>query len=377
MGPHIRLTASDRRGAARAGFRQGFTILELIVACAVIGVLAALLIPAVMRSREAAERTECTSNLRNLSIAMLAEGDTRRRFPAAGNIGAELPQGKPYHSWVVDLLPWIEQTGIHDQWEFNTPSDASPNRELAAASIRVLTCPADLSLLSGAGNLSFVVNGGFGWTAPVDCPEYMHPAEPSGGFSRRLDLNGNGVVCVDPGVPEGEPSDRELYKQTGLFFVENWPPGAGTVRYHVPGRIPDGSTQTLLMVENVRAGSDPSDPSAHWANPSPWRNSFYVSAYVCEDAICADGRVDYARANDRRTAPYVLESINSGLMQPEGRSPWPSSFHAGGVNAAFADGHVRFLAEGIDGRVYAALVSPEGLRIEGPLAQAVVGSAGF
>jgi prepilin-type processing-associated H-X9-DG protein len=308
---------------------------------------------------------------------MLAEADTRRRFPASGNIGAELPQGTPYHGWGVNLLPWIDQAQIHTQWDFNTAFNAAPNQGLARTSISVLTCPSDISVLGGTGDLSYVVNGGFGWTAPVDCPEFTHPADPSGPFMGSFDLNGNGIVCTPPDQPDGDPSDRDLFKQTGLFFAENWPHGSGTVRYHAPGGIHDGSSQTLLIAENVRAGADPANADANWANPYPWRTCFFVSAYVCQDAVCTDGNVDYARANDHTNVPYRFESINAGLTQPEGEAPWPSSFHVGGVHVAYADGHVVFLSENIDGVVYAALVSPQGARIEGPLAQPVINTTGF
>lgn len=357
--------------------RRAFTLIELLVAISIIGLLMSLILPAVMSARASARKAQCWNHLHNLSIAMRAEAGAAERFPAAGNIGPELPQGKPYHSWVVEILPWIEQNAIHDRWEYDTPFNEPPNRELGDTSIPVLACPSDMTSFGGAGNLSYVVNGGFGWTAPVDCPEMMHPADPSGPIMGSLDLNGNGVVCTPPGEPDGTPSDRRLYKQTGLFFMENWPKGSGTLRHHNLNGILDGATQTLMFAENVRAGVDPNEEDSNWASPYPWRNSFYVSAYVCKDATCKEGNVDYSRANDRTAEPYRFEAINAGLDQPEGEAPWPSSYHVGGVNVAFVDGHVTFLSAEVDGAVYAALVSPQGSRIEGPLAQPAITGAEF
>ena len=82
--------------------------------------------------------------------------------------------------------------------------------------------------------------------------------------------------------------------------------------------------------------------------------------------------MDYSLANAGKNR------INSGLWTPEGRSPIPNSFHPGGVNMAYADGHVAFLKESVDGAVYAALASPQGMLLQGtPLEQPVVSDGEF
>ena len=130
-----------------------------------------------------------------------------------------------------------------------------------------------------------------------------------------LDLNGNGQVCVASGVDDGDPSDREVFRRVGLFFNENW-----------------GSCSSR-------------------------RTKFYFSHRICKNNACATGNVDFSLANSGDHA------INSGKAMPEGESPWPNSFHPGGVSVGFADGRAQFLNESIDGKVFYNLMKPQSGRL--------------
>lgn len=356
-GPRHRAGCQSPRGA--------FTLIELLVTISIISLLAALTLPAVMQARQAAARTLCQNNLRNLSVAMIAAADSAGRLPASGHFGRD-PNGgfTQNHSWVVTLLAWLERQDLHDRWNLDLPIDAPANAALAKTHLKVLVCPSDISAI-GQGDLSYVVNGGFGWT------QVYHQANAFSGIADcpmsfgkvPLDLNGNGIVCPENPAEDGAPSDKLLFKQTALFFPENWKVPGGTERFHRLPEISDGLSQTIMLAENARAGYDPFAENTNWASPHPQRNSFFVSFAVCAQGRCAPGLVDYARANQ------PPESINGSLDAAEGEAPWPSSFHSGGVHVAFADGHVKFISQGIAGGVYAALVSPQGARISGPLAQ--------
>jgi len=107
----------------------------------------------------------------------------------------------------------------------------------------------------------------------------------------------------------------------------------------------------------VRAGVDPFTPYTNWANNDPHRTSFYYNSAVCKSLKCSPGNVNYALANSGS------QGINASLTEPEGSAPWPSSFHAGGAQFVFVDAHLRFVAESIDGSVYAALFSPQGQKL--------------
>jgi prepilin-type N-terminal cleavage/methylation domain-containing protein/prepilin-type processing-associated H-X9-DG protein len=360
---------SDSHGSLSGSIpmRSAFTIVELLVVIAVIGMLVGLLLPAVQQAREAGRRNMCANNIRNLALAMLAHAEATRRFPSSGYYHANSPSTTyPSPNWVEALLPRIERTDISQQWNRSVDGGDPSNQRLANIHIDVLCCPDDLSL-TGGGDLSYQVNGGIGFTAPAggvyDCPL-------AAGSNSKIDLNGNGVLCPPVGsTADGNPDDRLLLKMLGLFFMESGG-SIGTTRYHRLDDVLDGLSQTFMLAENVRAGVDPLVPYTNWANTDPHRTSFYFGAAVCKSLKCSPGNVNYALANNGS------EGINASLTQPEG-SPWPSSFHTGdGANFVFADGHLRFVSVAIDGTVYAALFSPQGQKlVESALRQAVVDDA--
>lgn len=346
---------------------RGFTVIELLVSISIIALLVGLVAPAVMSARSAARRTQCQNNLHNLGIAVYGWAVSHDRFPPSGTFD-EL--GQPYSGWAAHLLGYLDQPGMAREWKLDAPFNQEPNRHLSKFNLPVFICPEDVTAIGGEGNLSYAVNGGFGWTEPVDCPSTLHVHEMPIQWGVPLDLNGNGIVCPLVDSDDGRPSDRKLFFQTGLFFPENVPPGSGTTRHHTLDTVKDGLSNTIMIAESVRAGFNPNDPdNGGWGSPLAWNSCFFISSYVCEDRTCASGKVDYARANDHVNAPYRFEAINSALKQAEGQAPWASSFHSGGVHVVFADGRVRFLSEGIDGAVYAALMSPQGSLIRGPLRQ--------
>lgn len=113
---------------------RGFTLVELLVVISIVGLLVALLLPAVMRAREAARRTSCKNNLKQLGVALHHFHDSYRRFPA----GTENEW-----SWQVRLLPFLEQNSLYDRLDMGREPFESPNDVHADYVLSVLNCPSD------------------------------------------------------------------------------------------------------------------------------------------------------------------------------------------------------------------------------------------
>jgi prepilin-type N-terminal cleavage/methylation domain-containing protein/prepilin-type processing-associated H-X9-DG protein len=113
---------------------RGFTLLELLAVIAVIGILTALLLPAIHSAREAARRLSCQSHSRQLGIALHAHHDSRRRFPAGST---------NEWSWNVWLLPQLEEKSVYEQYDFDYEPFEDPNFDRVGIRISVLLCPSD------------------------------------------------------------------------------------------------------------------------------------------------------------------------------------------------------------------------------------------
>ncbi len=340
-------------------------MVELIVVMAIIALLAALSIPAVGRARQAARKVECVNNLRNIALGLTQFDLVHNRLPASGSYHIDADRTYQLHSWAVHLLPHIEQGNLFNQINLDLRLSDPANDALRKAQVPVYVCPADLTRNPEKyGDQSYAVNGGIGFTARMngvrDCAIDHH--------GTILDLNGDGNGCS--GNPQLDDLDKKFFKQLGLFFLESRN-NEVTRRHHSIADIQDGTSQTFLVGENVRAGFDPEGNERTFADPNPYRSAFYIGN-PCINGRCSAGNVDYSRCNSGENR------INSGLWSAEGASPIPNSFHEGGVNMAYADGHVKFLSENIDGKVYAALSSPQGMLLDGtPLAQAIVSGEGY
>src|SRR5262249_17653217 len=114
--------------------RGGLTVLELLVVVVLIGILVAVILPAVLRARDAARRAQCANNLRQLAVAVTQFEGARQRLPNSGTFGVQTLSGgavvidyfQPKRSWVVGPLPFIDRNDNYDRWTFQTPHPAAP-----------------------------------------------------------------------------------------------------------------------------------------------------------------------------------------------------------------------------------------------------------
>ncbi len=139
MRPQRPMRVAKESGSSPSSQSVGFTLVELLVVIAIIGVLVALLLPAVQAAREAARRSQCLNNLRQIGLALISYHDRAGQFPA----GAPECCKRPGELWTTSIFPEIEQSALHDQLDFTRLFDdrSTQNSELIKQSVPAFICP--------------------------------------------------------------------------------------------------------------------------------------------------------------------------------------------------------------------------------------------
>src|SRR5687768_7712246 len=123
---------------------RGFTLVELLVVIAIIGVLVALLLPAVQAAREAARRSSCSNNLKQIGLGLQNYHDTYLKFPMAGFLTrpgtTPTDPGAYHHTWITGILPFMEQKPLYDTINMNLIAWGQP---VVATPLKILRCPSD------------------------------------------------------------------------------------------------------------------------------------------------------------------------------------------------------------------------------------------
>ena len=326
---------------------RGFTVVEVVVVLTVIVLLMALLLPALVQIHASSRRLRCANNLRQISLGIISRTDAYQHYPSASTWGLNgdgMPV--PYWNWVVESLPWIDRRDLGDQWNYTVSHKEGSNPLLAASHIPVIVCPSDVTV-SGKGDLSYAVNGGIGENI---CR--MDEGCTVDSLGNRLYLRG-----ISYGNRSSANSIREadILIKLGLMYTGG-NARAGGLRV---SDVADGLSNTMMLSENVRVGVDPFSANTNWSSSDLLRSRIFFSHRICPNNICLRPTMDYSQAN------AAGHAINAGRSAPEGRSPWLSSYHDGGVNMAFADGHVDFVSELIDGEILVDLFTSQRCRLKG------------
>jgi prepilin-type N-terminal cleavage/methylation domain-containing protein len=322
-------------------FRRAFTLVELLVVIAIIGVLVALLLPAVQAAREAARRSSCSNNLKQIGVALVNYHDTYQVFPPAlagsGQLrnNCQLVKGgiKNTTGWAM-LLPFYEQTAAHSKYNFNVCSSSArdPSSCLPASTL-MGTDMDNLAVYS----MRYKV---------LECPSHPSVGEK---FSNQ------------PGT-QTEFSMRDAYRTSYLFSTGQYNEsnsafynlvsrrllGLGAFANEGSARIEDlldGSSNVLLVGESA-GGIRKIDPRY-----GPWG--------LCGTKTCCHGIVRAANADDAPatqamtfTATQVRDyHINSAFNNDPQRRHGPytfSSLHPGGAQFVFGDGSTHFISQTVD-----------------------------
>lgn len=320
----------------KSGVRPAFTLVELLVVIAIIGILVALLLPAIQAAREAARRAQCTNNMRQQGIALLNYHDVKKRFPEGIRVPDPnvAPHGPPAWGWGGMIIPYLEETTLANQfqsivdgqgrgfpdynWE-NTTYNGIRSGDLAKTPLQTYVCPSDVmqpinTIYNGNKDPYAKSNyvGVAGRYGAVDPPENPRPYK----FITPVNI-------ANPDMFTQE--ERELYEGTSGIFGGN--------QITKIGQITDGTSKTLMVVE--RDGGDETGLSprraAYWCGAirTRWLNSNLTNVQNDVDGY------------------YLINSptFRYGI----------GSLHPGGTNAMMGDGHVVFLSEDMDGETWARL----------------------
>ncbi len=298
------------RSASRSPLRCAFTLVELLVVMAIIAVLIGLLLPAVQRVREAANRTSCVSNLHNIGLALHNFENSFKAFPPGTVIGPFAPMGVPArttHGCWPFLLPYLEQQALAAQYRRELTWSDPANQPAVLTHLKVLQCRSAEENRVGFASVAGQAQG----------------------------------ACIDYGPMKGVSpvlANRELIDPVGSYQ------GAMPNNYMVRmADILDGTANTVLVAESA-------------GRPKRWEMGRYVSGPVSGGGpwASAENRVEVwgvTPPNMTRPGPCAINCSNEQEVY---------SFHSGGANILFADGGVRFIRADIDIRIFARLVTRAG-----------------
>ncbi|OWK45005.1 DUF1559 domain-containing protein [Fimbriiglobus ruber] len=327
---------STLRGTGR---RAGFTLIELLVVIAIIAILIGLLLPAVQKVREAAARTQCTNNLKQMSLAFHGYHDVYGylppgssgpmnpdgSFPAAfadPSYGSSLPWG--HFSWAAVILPFVEQTNLFNSINFTVPAYADSIWESSSNSTP-----------SNRGPAGSTVNKPAALNMPklFVCPSSRRgSSDPSATTHKDYAVNGgtNNVCC-----PERTQSSND-----GLSFVN--------AKIKMTD-ITDGTSNTYMLLEKSNY------PDHSWLVDGYGSNHFFWVHHPSQGYVVSQPATN---ASGQAAAQYTpnVDSFNNRATE---------GYHTGGVMVTMADGHAQFISNSINPVTHNSLFTRAGGEVLG------------
>ena len=308
---------------------RAFTLIELLVVIAIIAILISLLLPAVQKVREAANRMKCSNNLKQMGIAMHAYHSSFEVFPPGATTDGANP-GTYYMTWTVYLLPYLEQNALYQQWVQTNAHTANPgNKTVEQTFLKAYTCPSD----TNANQLL---------TPETGSPPFAFATGSYKCMAGKCDGKNNLFFDIGYSLPS-------LAWRGPLHIVGTAGNLAGLSPESV-STITDGTSNTLMVGEYGTKSHNTSAAS---------RTTFWAFAYTS---------YNMGSANTNPTGSEYLigdfdycNGIATAAGDPNGCKRGWGSFHPGGSNFLLCDGSVRFLSAAIDTTtVFPALATIQG-----------------
>jgi prepilin-type N-terminal cleavage/methylation domain-containing protein len=308
--------------------RKGFTLIELLVVIAIIAVLIGLLVPAVQKVREAANRMSCTNNLKQLGIAIHSYHDTRGAFPPGGaSDNAPYGTGGGWgSSWKVFILPFIEQESIYKAWQFTANSGYTNGTNMSTATplvhnrtIKTYRCPSS------------------------SMPDFYASSNNNGALQMLTSYTGIGGSSTDTGVVNN--GSYGIISAGGALFANS------SIRF---SDITDGTSNCMIVGEqskHLTSSTNQPVPGSYTAitsqGPHGWtmgvNNSSVGTAFNEWHFNCTTIRFQINQTGvDGGSASG---SGSNGTSHNTGMNIPLSSSHSGGCNIVLGDASVRFIRD--------------------------------
>ena len=295
----------------KSPFRTGFTLVELLVVIAIIGILVALLLPAVQQAREAARRTQCQNNMRQMGLGMLNYESANRHFPPGQK---KFCSGCEAFGWSAFFLPYIEEPAIDKEIDFKANLTAAHNRPAFKKRITSYLCPST-GIRNPGREGDFI--GIF--------PENRNAIPES---------KGGGYACIDyfgingPGDGQRDRAGNQYGKNRGVLI--DLAPGELEAKTIKMRKIIDGTSKTLLVAEATGRANDGVKLKGSWGS--------------------GDNTAEIDFPINANNIPDIAIRKKDEIY----------SDHTAGAHGLFCDGSVSFLNENMEMTVLLAICSRDG-----------------
>jgi prepilin-type N-terminal cleavage/methylation domain-containing protein len=346
-----------RRCTSSLAGRRAFTLVELLVVIAIIGILVALLLPAIQAAREAARRMSCSNNIKNIGLACINFYDANKKFPTSvgqwdeswewknqGGTWQQVDFPKPAGAlsgkgWIVDILPAMEETALSDAIAAGlkaSPGDfvitgPSAGQGMGAPSFRSmleremswLACPSDPSAIPSISQFYWDFSG------KVTTATTSYKGVAGDHVVCKLTSSPGDPACTTTPWPDlgSHPDCQNNVSCDGIFFRNSW------MKPVTLKKVTDGASKTFMVGESVVA------------------QDFHSAAFFSDGSWSSCG--------------IPINFLLFGLADADYQNRWNEmrgfkSLHPGGVHFVMIDGSVHFVTEGIDHNVYRALATRAG-----------------
>ncbi len=330
--------------------KAGFTLIELLVAIGIIGLLIALLLPAVQQAREAAHRLACFNNLKQLGIALHSYASAHTYFPAINaptgtNPGKAGTYSGHYYSPLARMLPELEQGPLYHatnfSWVPSSPEALWANSTVMTASVASFLCPSDAPQhVAGYGRASYRLSVG---ATPRFAPGSNSPGSWDGAFTtHRFHRAADFADGLSNTAAASERAQGDWTQ--GVFMAR----GDYLLGAHANAHTPDEAIAACSQA--AAAGAHESRSGESW-----FLSGFHFTNYnhcLAPNSEAADCSLDPL------TEPIHSRAIHEGVFTAR-------SWHPGGAGVLTMDGGVRFVADSIELRVWRALATRNGGEVVG------------